>query len=189
MNKNHFSALTLRTLLLVCVIVLTSAITGGFFFTSSWLSTNASDVKTKSYTTVSGKLSSNDISKLQEDVTAHNSVSIKATGLIMLKQNSEQIIRQDLNKYASSTGISITNLSATQQPSYMTTDTPIAGIEPQYFSVSLAGPIPYAKLFEFIEGIESNTPKMKLTGISIDSASGQSGSVLVKPIIIEVYTK
>jgi hypothetical protein len=71
----------------------------------------------------------------------------------------------------------------------MTTDVPVSGVESQYVTVSLGGSIPFVKFYEFIQGIESNTPKMKLTGISLGSVSGQNGSVSVKPMIIEVYTE
>jgi len=60
---------------------------------------------------------------------------------------------------------------------------------PQFVSVTLGNPVQFSKLFEFIQAIESNTPKMKLTGISMDSVAGQNDAVSVQPIIIEVYTK
>jgi hypothetical protein len=66
---------------------------------------------------------------------------------------------------------------------------PIAGVKTQFVSVTLGNPVEFTKLLEFIQAIETNVPKMKLTGISMDSSSGQSGSVSVKPIIIEVYTE
>ncbi len=189
MKKNKFNASTLRTLLLVCVILLIVAIVGGFLFASNWISDNATDTKTKSYTSVSGNLSQTEIINLQEDINAHRSASVKATGLIASGQTFINIIRQDLNKYATDTGITITDFGLSQKPSFMTTDAPITGVVPQYITISLSSPIAYAKLYEFINAIESNIPKMKLTGISLDSVSGQNGLVSIKPMIIEVYTE
>ncbi|MCX6728333.1 MAG: hypothetical protein NTV39_00990 [Candidatus Saccharibacteria bacterium] len=189
MKKNKFNALTLRSLLLVCVILLIIVIVGGFIFASNWISNSATDTKTKSYTTVSGNLSNSEINNLQNDINSHRSSSIKAIALIGSDKNFEKIMRQDLNKYAADTGISITNFAISQKPSFMTTDAPVTGVESQYITISLGGSIPFAKFYEFIRGIESNTPKMKITGISMDSASGQNGLVSVKPMIIEVYTE
>ena len=189
MKKNKFNASTLRSLFLACVILLVVVIVGGFLFASNWISNHASDTKIKSYTTVSGNLSNTEIIKLQDDINSRRSASMKATSLIGSDQSFEKIIRQDLNKYAADTGITITSFGLTQKPSFMTTDVPVSGVESQYVTVSLGGSIPFVKFYEFIQGIESNTPKMKLTGISLGSVSGQNGSVSVKPMIIEVYTE
>jgi hypothetical protein len=188
MKKNN-SATSLRILLLAIVILLSVAIVGGFYFASNWLSDNATESKTKSYTTVSSSLSTSEIINLQEDVFSHRIASTKATGLIGPDKSFEDNIHQDLNKYATDIGISITNFGLTDKPSFMTTDVPVIGVESQFVGVTLGNPVQFAKLFEFIRAIESNIPKMKLTGISMDSVSGQNDSVSVKPIIIEVYTE
>jgi len=187
MKKNN-SAASLRILLLTIVILLSVAMVGGFFFASNWLSNSASESKTKSYTTVSSNLDTSEIINLQEDVFSHRIASVNATNLIMSKKSFETKTHQDLNKYATDIGISITNFSLTQKPSYMTTDVPVSGVEPQFISITLENPVGFAKLFQFIQAIESNTPKMKLTSINMDSVSRQNDSVSVKPIIIEVYT-
>lgn len=189
MKNNQFSATTLRTLLLLIVILMAAVIIGGFSFIGYWLSNSATDSKTKSYTSVSGNLSTSEIINLQDDINNHRIASIKATSLIVPKNSFENVIQQDLNKYATDIGISITNFSLSQKPSYMTTDVPISGVGPQFVSVSLGNPVGFAKLFEFIQAIESNTPKMKLTNINIDSVSSQNDLVSVKPITIEVYTE
>jgi hypothetical protein len=176
-------------LLVTTVILLAVLIVGGFFFASNWLSDNATDSKTKNYTTVSGNLSTTEIIRLQDDIYSHGVASIKATDLISSDKSFENNIHQDLSKYATDIGISITNFGLTDKPSFMTTDVPVIGVESQFVSVTLGNPVQFVKLFEFIQAIESNIPKMKLTGISMNSVSGQSGSVSVKPIIIEVYTE
>lgn len=186
--KNNNSATSLRMLLLTIVIIMSVVIVGGFFFASNWLSDSATELKTKSYTTVSSNLSTSEIVKLQNDIYSHRVASINATSLISSDKSFEDNIHQDLNKYATDIGISITNFGLTDKPSFMTTDVPVIGVESQFVSVTLGNPVGFAKLFEFIRAIESNTPKMKLTGISMDSVSGQGDSVSVKPIIIEVYT-
>lgn len=189
MKKGQSSATNLRTLLLFVVIIMAAVIIGGFLFAGNWLSTSANDSKTKNYTSVSGNLSSSEIINLQGDINTHRVASIKATGLIMPANSFENVIHQDLNNYAADIGISITSFGLTQKPSYMTTDVPISGIQSQFISVSLGNPVQFAKLLEFIEAMESNTPKIKLTGMSMDSLSNQNDLVSVKPIIIEVYTE
>jgi len=189
MKKDSFSATSLRSLLLASVVLIAVAIIGGFYFAGVWLSDSAANSKTKNYTSVSGNLNSDQIVKRQEDVYNHKAVSAKAASFIASSQTFESSIRQDLTKYATDIGISITNFSLAQKPSVVTTDVPIAGVKTQFVSVTLGNPVEFTKLLEFIQAIETNVPKMKLTGISMDSSSGQSGSVSVKPIIIEVYTE
>jgi hypothetical protein len=161
---------------------------GGFYFAQNWLLTDANNIKVKSYSSVSGALSSNELIRLQNDVNAHKTVSTEATQLFYSKQNYEGAVKQDLNNYASKTGITISDISATQAPTIDAGSTPVVGLTPEFFSVTINNPVAFNGLLEFIRATETNTPFMKLTGIDI-TGSTTSQSVTVKPMIIEVYTK
>lgn len=187
MKKSHFNASALRLLLLVSTIIIAVIIVGGFYYAQAWLSNDANSTKTNSYESISGNLSPNELTQLQNDVYKHEAVSIKATELFYSAQTYETKVKQDLNNYASKIGISITSIDPTQAPTVDSSSTPISGVIPRYINVTIGNPVQFTKLFEFIQAIETNIPKMKLTGISINGESGQN--VTVKPIIIEIYTR
>jgi hypothetical protein len=189
MNKSNSSPARLRIFLLVSVILMVAVLVGGFIYASIWLADSASKIKAKNYSNVSGSIDGKQMTDLQQDVNSNKSNSIKATSLIVPSKTYENIIHQDLSKYANEIGIPIGDYSLSQKPSFMTTDAPITGVQPQFVSVSISGPVQFNKLLEFIQAIESNVPKMKISGINISSVSGQNSMVSVKPIIIEVYTQ
>jgi hypothetical protein len=187
MEKNRFNASTLRSLLLVSAVIITAAIVLGFYYAQVWLSNNANTIKTNSYQSISSNLNANEMAQLQSDVYNHKAVSIKATELFYSKLSYEAKVRQDLNNYASKIGISITDFMPAQAPTVDSNSMPINGVMSEYFSVTIANPVQFTNLFEFIQAIETNIPKMKLTGVSISAENGQN--VTVKPMIIEIYTR
>lgn len=189
MSQSNSSPTKLRMLLLFSVAIMIAVIVGGFTHACIWLSDSASSTKTKNYANISGNLNNDQMINLQEDVNNNKANSVKATALIVPKKSFENIVNQDINKYATDIGIPVSGFGISQKPSFMTTDSPISGVEPQYVSISISSPVQFKKLLEFIQAIESNIPKMKITGINISSVSGQNGMVSVKPIIIEVYTQ
>ncbi|HUC96731.1 MAG TPA: hypothetical protein VMR16_03665, partial [Candidatus Saccharimonadales bacterium] len=126
---------------------------------------------------------------LQSDINNHEADSAKAASLISSDVGFENSIHQDLNKYAAGIGISVTSISPIQPPSFESTVASIAGIEPEYVSITIGNPIQFTKLLEFIQAVETNIPKMRITGIDITNDANQDGSVTVKPITVEVYTE
>jgi hypothetical protein len=189
MKKNKFNATFLRSLLLTSIVLIVVVVVGGFYLAQGWLSDNAANSKTKSYTSMTSNLSSDELVLLQNDVYNHRADSIKATSLIAPDAGFENGIRQDLNKYAADIGMSVSNLSLTKPPSFEVGTIPIAGVEPKYISVTIGNPVQFTKLLEFIQAIETNIPKLRLTGIDITGKANQNGYVTIKPLTIEAYTK
>ncbi len=187
MNKNHFSASTLRIMLISLIVILLVVLIGGFYFAQNWLLTDATNIKAKGYNSVSGNLSTNQLANLKIDVNNHKDASTKSNQLFYSKQSYTQDVKKDINEYASRIGITISDISPTSAPTIDANQTLISGVTAEFFSVTIKNPVQFNQLFEFVKAIESNLPFIKLTGISMDSGSDKN--VTVKPMIIEVYTK
>ena len=187
MKKPKFNATTLRAILITMVLVLTAGLTGGFYYAQNWLNDIAVDIET-----TSSQLTKEDNAEaqanLQNQLNNMQPVELKASGLLSSSTDYQNSVSTDISKYASSTGIEIDSVSPSQLP-VGATATNIPGVQTRYVKVTLKNPIPFNNLVKFIKAIETNIPKMKLTGISLAHSSNMGNSITVDPLTLEVYTK
>jgi hypothetical protein len=186
MKKFHFKATTLSIAMTIILLVLGGLIIGGFYYAQDWLR-GLSGTSTQSATSV---VTDTTIpNQPQNNTTAQDAVSFKSTALVSSKSDYQTKIQQDLNKYASETGVTIKDYSTTQAPSNITATPLINGVEANYVKITLENPVTFTNLIKFIKAIETNIPKMKITGINLSRANNSGDSIKVDPIIIEVYTR
>ena len=187
MKKPKFNAVTLRALLITLVLLLTAGLSGGFYYAQNWLDGMAVDINTRS-----AELATNDSTQaqanLQNQLNSLQPVELKASGILSSSTDFQNSVSADVTRYASSTGIEIESVSPSQLP-VGATATNIPGVQTRYVKVTLKNPIPFNNLVKFIKAIETNLPKMKLTGISLTHSSTMGNSVTVDPLTLEVYTK
>ena len=194
MKKPKLTALKLRVMLSVTVIVLIGLTATGFYFGQNWLRTLAVSV---SQTVADSKASGGDVQslkKLQTNLLARQGIVDKANSIISSSQNYQNQVIQDLDKYAAEANITISNYNFTSPtavaptPSSTAQTAPAAG--PTSVTVTLTSPITYVKLLKFMTAIESNLPKMQVSSINLGRvASGASDSVKTEQLAIEVYTQ
>lgn len=188
MNKFHFIATSLHKILIISLLLIICLIIGGFYYAQIWLKDIAVNSKSNSSqsTTSYGSTSQ---AQLQTELSSQKVAVDKAAGIVISSQDYQNKIKQDLDKYALDTGVTITDYGPTQPDSTGSIATPINGLQSNYVKVTIKNPIPYTNLIKFIKAIETNIPKMELTGISLSHSENSGDSVMVKPLIIEVYTK
>ena len=159
----------------------------GFYYAQNWLNQMAVDVNK-----TSSDLAKNDDTQvqanLQKEIASLKPVELKASGLLSSSSDYQSSVSSDLAKYATSTGIQIDGVSPSQLPVGANVSN-IYGVQAKYVSVTLHNPVPFNNLIKFLKAIETNIPKMRLTGITINHSASLGGSVKVDPIILEVYTK
>lgn len=170
----------------------------GFYFGQSWLRTLAVSV---SHTIADSKVSGGDVQslkRLQADLSTRQGIVNKANSIMASSQNYQNQTIQDLDKYATDTGISISNYNFTQ-PAVATAPTtatsasaptaaPAAGSNS--ITVTLTSPLAYTKLLKFMTAIESNLPKMQVSSINLGRVTGSDrDSVRTEQLTIEVYTQ
>jgi len=188
MKKLQIKATSLRTLMLVLIIIIVAVIGGGFYYAQTWLRDFASTPADASKSSTSA-VGSSDVTQLKNEIASQKVAAEKAINITASTTDFKSKIQQDLNKYASSTGVVISNYDALQASDVKISSLPIIGVTSNFVEVKLENPVPYTNLIKFIKAIETNLPKMKITSLNITRADSPNTSVTVGPITIEVYTK
>lgn len=182
--KSGQQATYLRNFLLISLSLVLIAMAGGFYYVQDQLRT-LSNNPVNSGTTVN--MSSEQLIQLQTAVSSHKEVTKKANSLIASSQDYQNQVMNDLNRYAAESGVGITSYKSADPK---TTDlSGIAGLAPKFMSITLSNPVSYPGLIKFLRSIETNTPKMQLTGIGVSRTGRSNGAVNVDDLTIEVFTQ
>lgn len=189
MKKLQIKATSLKTTMLVVIFALAVVLVGGFYYAQVWLSdfANSSNVDSTKLTT--STLTPNELTQLTNELFIQKVASNKALNILASSQDYKSKIQQDLNKYASDVGVKITQYDPAPSLTSKPDATMIPGVQSNFVKITLENPVDYTSLIKFIKAIESNLPKMKLTGINITRSDNSDTSVNVDPITIEVYTR
>src|SRR5665811_1258 len=109
MKKSNVKATTLRTAMSFIVFIMIGSAIVGFYYAQDWLSKFANEVSSIT-TTESTKNEDNAqaLNQLKNEIATNQTAASKAASIIASTQNYQSQVTQDLNKYASNTGISIT---------------------------------------------------------------------------------
>ncbi|NTW62119.1 hypothetical protein HGB25_01760 [Candidatus Saccharibacteria bacterium] len=182
MSHPPIKANNLRKLLITSLTAMAVISIAGFYFATSWLNTLDTDSAATS-THVDDKSGN---ATLAKDLENQKNNITRASKITYISQDYVSSVEKDVRKYASSTGIQIVTVSQSSRPSGYVSQQLDASIQSDFVEITLQNPVGYANLIKFITYIETNLPKMKLTGISLERTI-TTGSVTVNPITIEVY--
>lgn len=187
MKNKRFEATSLRTTLVILAAVMVAILFVGFYYAQSWLDSYAADINR-----ASAILASKDNIQTQSELRselARLKPSINKTNALLVPYGSYlATLAPDINKYASATGITITEISPSQLPDGALMSNVIDS-QTRYLKITLKNPVPFGNLIKFIKALETNIPKMRLTGITLTHNDSDGGSISVGPIVVEVYTK
>ena len=113
----------------------------------------------------------------------------KASGFIASSQTFQNQVTTDLKKYEDS-GIQISSTAPASGPPATFTKVPLpTGIQSGFVTVTIKNPVDYNGLLKFIRAIETNIPKIRITGLNIKHVTDSDSSITVDPIVIEVYKR
>lgn len=189
MKKSHIKATSLRSAMSAVVFIIIILSSVGFYYAQDWLNQLAIEIGS----TVSESTAGSDdqaLKQLQDDIARNQISANKANNIIAPSHNYQSLIVEDLNKYASSTGVSIASYKWDQSvPAGTSALAAIDGVSSGFITITLDNPVTFTNLIQFIKAIESNLPKMQITGISLSRDSNSANAVTVEPITIGVYTK
>ncbi len=188
MKKSQLKAVYLRTSMQIAVLLIITILVGGFYVTQNWLN----DMAIRS--NASSKINSNNLTPpeldlLKNEMSKQKTAIEKTSNIVTSKSNYKNKIQQDINQYASKNNISIANFRLTQQPADKSTSPIINGIKSNYIVVTIKNPVKFADFIKFIKGIETNIPKINLTGINISRKTDQDGYIKVEPLIMKFFMR
>lgn len=190
MKKNKMKATTLRTTMTIIIIIVIGLSAFGFYYLQGKLNTYAVSVgQTVSESTAGGGSSTQTIKKIQANIADIQAIADKSASITASSLDYQNQMITDLNKYASNNGISIIDYNFSQPTTTSKSSGLTGGTGTSFITITLSNPISYTGLIKFLESIETNLPKMQLTGITITHDQNTSGTVTVTPLTIEVYTK
>jgi hypothetical protein len=205
MKPPTFTATSLRLTLsisLFAIMIITGVL---FYFIDGQLRTFATDV---SHTALDASASQNTVQtlqKIQRELTNDKDIIAQANSIVADSQSyqyQDQIV-SDLNRYASTSGIKITNLdfsasTSTGSPSSgkapttapgTTAPTAPSGVKTTSVAVTMENPIGYGNFLQFLRSIEDNLTKMQVQKISLSKGTGGNDDVSSDVLTIQVYVR
>lgn len=188
MKKSHTEAIVIRKILAIIVFLIAVIVIGGFYLTQNSLRNFAAEPDASSQSTTSA-ISSQNLAKLQNDISIYKVSADKANAITLSSQNFPERIINDLNKYAISTSVDITCTVVQTPTSNFKSLAIIKDIQPKFVSVTFNRSMPFTNFIKFLKAVETNLPKMQVTNITIARDPSSSSLIKVDPIILEVYIK
>jgi len=180
MAKQAFKPQTLRAVLLVTLILVLAGGLGLFYIGLNEVRNFAMEVN---HSVADAEASNGQVSALQAlkgQISESEALIAKANQMFATPENYQNQAITDTRNYAAASGVAIAKISF---------DDSTAGINP-VLTVSLKAPVPYAKLIQFLDNIESNIPKMQVSKIGISHTNGGGAdSVTVDDIKITIATR
>ena len=180
MKKSNMKASSLRSIMIVFLLLAVGLSAYGFYLAQGWLNNFAIASQVVSKSTASST-SSQGISQLQAALSERQTAIDKTNAFTVSSQDYHSQAISDLTKYAVSTGVLISDYNA---PNPITTDTKLS-----YITIKFNNPVQTSNLIKFLKLIETNLPKMQISGITLRDNPSTIGTVNVDPLTIEVYTK
>lgn len=184
-KPNKLTATSLRTILIIGLLIIISATCYGFYQAQVWLKDYATTVSQTINSSKSGTMSPEGLASLEKALVSRQASINKAAAITISSANYQSQAISDLTAYASRTNITITDYSIAD---ITPTSSTIIGVTSKYIKITLQNPIKTESLLQFLSLIETNLPKMQPIGVSLSQASDKN-EVNVDPLTIELYTE
>jgi hypothetical protein len=203
MKTPTFTATSLRLTLSISLFAITIVTGVIFYFADGQLKKVATDV---SHTVIDASASQNTVQtlqKIQRELANDKDIIAQANSIVADSQSyqyQDQIVG-DLNRYASTSGIKITNIdfssnTSTGAPGAGKTTTPgttapttPSGVKTTSVAVTMENPIGYSNFLQFLRSIEDNLTKMQVQKVSLSKGTGGNGDIASDVLTIQVYVR
>ena len=181
MKKSNMKASSLRSIMVVFLLLTIGLSTYGFYLAQCWLNDFAISVGQAVSKSTASSTSSQGISQLQAALSERQTAIDKTNAFTISSQDYQTQAFNDLTKYALNTGVLISDYNV---PNPTTTDAKLS-----YITIKFNNPVQTSSLIKFLKLIETNLPKMQVSGITLRDNPSTIGTVNVDPLTIGVYTK
>lgn len=196
MNLNFLTAAKLRIVLSITIGLILVVSIGIFYVAYGQLGKSAIETGDQ---VASAKESQNTLQRLQvlkKDLESKQAIIDKTNHIVADSQNytyQDRII-SDITTYASRANLKITNITFAASPGAVGTPpaqgaaVPAAGLKTATISVTVANPVNYKDILNFLHYIEQNLTKLKLSKVSLQK-SGEGDGVTTDVLSLEVYVR
>lgn len=203
------TAARLRLILSSTLILIVLAGGGIFYLGYSQLSKIASEAGEKAATAKQSETTIQRLESTQKELEQKKDIVFRASQVTADSQNYayQDRLVNDLTVYASRANLSITNISFSSQASGPTVPAPATGnlegsagtatpetglasgasLKKATVDITLASPLNYRDLLNFLHYIEQNLTKLKVSRVSMTKSEGEN--VTIDVLNLEVYLK
>lgn len=191
MKNIKLNATKLRIIMFIAMVIMLTVSIISFFFIQQKLYNFANVISVNKQEINSSNITPQKVSKLKTEMSNIQNEILKSSSIAIPIENYQTQAINDLKKYANETGIIINDDYSFNRPTSLGISTQlIAGnSQTQPVNITIANPVDYSSFIKFIMLVETNLPKMQLTGINISRVDGSGTQINVEPLIIEVYTR
>lgn len=194
MKNSGMNATKLRAVLGVFVVALIALAGVGFYFVQDYLSDQSVEVNNIIFTSNAGKDDgSQPVTELQKAINERQSAIAKANAITAPYDSYTEQVISSVNKIAGKSGITIANYSFDDAATKTTKTAPVQnsvnGVQIKTAKITIANPVQYTSLLKFLKLLETNLPKLQISGITVAGSPGSNGAVKVEPLTVEVYTR
>lgn len=166
--KKGLKATTMRTVLIFLIVILIIGGAGGFYLGLQQVQSYAVEVSHTAADAHASERNIDDLQQLKQNLAESETLVAKANQLFATDASYQSQALKDIQKYASSAGITIVN---TNFDSSADSGTP-SGLSGHNFVISIQSPVSYSKLITFLDSIEGNLPKMQVVSVDLSRATG-----------------
>lgn len=175
-----FKPQTLRAVLLVTLIIIIAGGLGLFYLGLNEVRKYAVEVNHSIADAEASNVRVQALQVLKGQLAQSETLITKANQMFATPENYQNQAIADTRNYANASGLTIAKISF---------DAVVAGVSPT-MTVSLTAPVSYTKLIQFLNGIEGNIPKMKVSNIGLSHVNSEgSDSVAITDIKITIATR
>jgi|GEM_PF-1480192 len=201
--KGGMTAIKLRLILMISMLLLVVAATAGFLLVQRNLSEYATTISRLNADAESGDQNLVTLTGLQAKLDERQAAVTDAHSLVADESTYADLAISDITRISNDAGVKITSFEFVESGATSGTTTAPAAATPTASSVDTAGvpasvtkktisvaiesPLEYSKLMRFINGIETNKLKMQIPSVSM--TKGEGSEVTTQQFSIEVYVR
>lgn len=189
--KKDMQATSLRSLLIGLVLLTLAAASVAFYFGFDWIKSHAEEVNTVIVAASQSGSTANSVNELREQLEKQQEIITTANSLFALTSNYQTQVIKDVYAYAEKTGINVSDIQLAEEASSGSSSgsKPTSSLSTKSVTISLEGSVSYQNLLKFLTYIETNIPKMQISGIELSRPSDGSASVSISNITIGMYVR
>ncbi len=158
-KSKGMKATSVRGLLSFMIVVLILGIAGGFYLGLQKVREFSIDVNHTVADSEASGSSIDELQKLKQALAQSETLVNKANLVFATEANYQSQALKDVQKYASTFGITIKNTDFGDASST---------VGARNFVITLQSPVEYSKLLQFLDAIENNLPKMQVASVSLN---------------------
>lgn len=190
MAKRQLTAVGLKRIFIVSMIIMIILLVFGFSWLSSMLESRHTEAD---HAKIDADIARNNIEQLQylDGYMADNQEIVeRAQSIVSESSQYQHQVIYDINAYASRSGVEVLGYNfedVESQGEAVSSD--VRGTQITNVTVTIANPVAYQDFLRFLTSIEQNLTRMQVTGVSMTPDQSDNNKIINPKIGLEVYLK